>query len=82
MRQKSSWAPEFSYRFTRLVVAAAIVEALERLDLEYPMIDSRKEKELIAVRAALLGKKQELASCRSNSSLHEVRTAPINNILR
>jgi polyphosphate kinase 2 (PPK2 family) len=40
--------------FTRLVVAAAIVEALESLGLEYPMVDSRKEKELVAVHAALL----------------------------
>src|SRR6476620_11445510 len=31
--------------FTRLVVAAAIVEALEGLDLAYPKVDSRKEKE-------------------------------------
>ena len=50
-------APADNKWFTRLVVAAAIVEALERLDLEYPMIDSRKEKELIAVRAALLRQK-------------------------
>ena len=50
-------APADNKWFTRLVVAAAIVEALERLDLEYPMVDSRKEKELIAVRAALLRQK-------------------------
>ena len=39
--------------FTRLVVAAAIVEALDRLDLAYPKVDAQKEKELAAVRAAL-----------------------------
>ena len=43
--------------FTRLVVAAAIVEALERLDLAYPKVDSKKEKELAAARAALTKQK-------------------------
>jgi PPK2 family polyphosphate:nucleotide phosphotransferase len=40
--------------FTRLVVAAAIVAALEKLDLEYPKVDAAKKKELAAARAALL----------------------------
>src|SRR5262245_7570029 len=39
--------------FTRLLVAAAIVEAVEKLDLEYPMIDAEKKKQLKAMRAAL-----------------------------
>ena len=39
--------------FTRLVVAAAIVEAVENLDLSYPKVDATKEKELAAARAAL-----------------------------
>ena len=39
--------------FTRLVVAGAIVEALEDLDLTYPKLDAAKKKELAAVRAAL-----------------------------
>jgi polyphosphate kinase 2 (PPK2 family) len=43
--------------FTRLVVGAAIVEALERLDLAYPKVDSKKDKELAAVRAALTKQK-------------------------
>ncbi|HSD55050.1 MAG TPA: polyphosphate kinase 2 family protein [Burkholderiales bacterium] len=43
--------------FTRLVVAAAIVEALEKLDLAYPKIDAEKKKELAAARAALLKEK-------------------------
>ena len=43
--------------YTRLVVAAAIVEALEKLDLEYPKIDAAKKKELAAARAALLKEK-------------------------
>jgi PPK2 family polyphosphate:nucleotide phosphotransferase len=39
--------------FTRLVVAAAIVEAVENLDLSYPKIDAAKKKELAKARAAL-----------------------------
>jgi PPK2 family polyphosphate:nucleotide phosphotransferase len=36
--------------FTRLVVAAAIVEAVENLKLSYPEIDAVKKKELVAAR--------------------------------
>ncbi len=43
--------------FTRLIVAAAIVEAVEKLDLSYPKIDAAKKKELVAARAALAGEK-------------------------
>jgi PPK2 family polyphosphate:nucleotide phosphotransferase len=39
--------------FTRLVVAAAIVEAVEQLDLTYPKVNAEKKKELAAMRAAL-----------------------------
>jgi PPK2 family polyphosphate:nucleotide phosphotransferase len=39
--------------FTRLLVAAAIVEAVEKLDVAYPTISAEKKKELQAVRAAL-----------------------------
>jgi PPK2 family polyphosphate:nucleotide phosphotransferase len=39
--------------FTRLVVAAAIVDAVEDLDLAYPKLDAAKKKELAAARAAL-----------------------------
>jgi PPK2 family polyphosphate:nucleotide phosphotransferase len=39
--------------FTRLAVAAAIVEAVEQLDLTYPKVDVAKRKELAAMRAAL-----------------------------
>jgi polyphosphate kinase 2 (PPK2 family) len=38
---------------TRLVVAAAIVEAVEQLDLAYPTVDAEKKKELQKARAAL-----------------------------
>ncbi len=43
--------------FTRLVVAAAIVEAVENLELSYPQIDSVKKKELVTARAALASEK-------------------------
>jgi PPK2 family polyphosphate:nucleotide phosphotransferase len=39
--------------FTRLVVAAVIVEAVEQLDLTYPKVDAEKKKELATIRAAL-----------------------------
>jgi PPK2 family polyphosphate:nucleotide phosphotransferase len=40
--------------YTRLVVAAAIVDALAGLDLAFPEVDRAKRKELQKVRAALL----------------------------
>jgi len=40
--------------FTRLVVAAAIVETVEKLDLSYPKIDAEKKKQLGVAREALL----------------------------
>jgi PPK2 family polyphosphate:nucleotide phosphotransferase len=39
--------------FTRLSVAAAIVEAVEKLDLAYPTVDAKKKKELQTMRAEL-----------------------------
>ena len=39
--------------YTRLVVAAAVVHALEKLDLSYPKVDAAKRKELEAAREAL-----------------------------
>jgi PPK2 family polyphosphate:nucleotide phosphotransferase len=39
--------------FTRLVVAAAIVEAVERLDLQYPKVTAAQKKELTAARKEL-----------------------------
>ena len=40
--------------FTRLVVAAAVVEALESLDLHYPKVDKKKRAELAAARELLM----------------------------
>ena len=39
--------------FTRLVVAAAIVEIVEELDLGFPKVDEEKTKELAAARVEL-----------------------------
>jgi len=44
--------------FTRVVVAAAIVDTLEDLQLSYPEVDPDKRKELEAARALLEGKKK------------------------
>ena len=44
--------------FTRLVVVAAIVEALEKMQLEYPTIDESQRAELEQSRKLLLGEKK------------------------
>jgi PPK2 family polyphosphate:nucleotide phosphotransferase len=41
--------------FTRLIVAAAVVEAVEKLNLAYPKVDPEKKKDLAAARAELAG---------------------------
>ena len=43
--------------FTRIVIAAAIIEALDALKLRYPKLDKAKRKELDAARRALLAEK-------------------------
>ena len=43
--------------FTRIVVAAAVIDALDSLDLHYPTVDDAKRKELAAIRRALLREK-------------------------
>jgi PPK2 family polyphosphate:nucleotide phosphotransferase len=40
--------------YTRIVVAAAIIEALASLDLRYPKVDKRKRQELAAARRMLM----------------------------
>jgi PPK2 family polyphosphate:nucleotide phosphotransferase len=40
--------------FTRIVVAAAIIEALASLDLKYPKVDKEKRRELAAARKMLM----------------------------
>ncbi len=43
--------------FTRLVVAAAIVEAVEKLDLKYPKVTAEQKKDLAAARIELEAEK-------------------------
>jgi PPK2 family polyphosphate:nucleotide phosphotransferase len=43
--------------FTRLVVAATVIDALEQLDLAFPKVDKAKRDELAAARKALLAGK-------------------------
>jgi len=39
--------------FTRVVVAAAVIDALASLDLDYPQVSEEKRKELAAAKRAL-----------------------------
>jgi PPK2 family polyphosphate:nucleotide phosphotransferase len=43
--------------FTRLIVASAIIEALDELHLSFPDVDKAKKKELEAVRKSLISQK-------------------------
>jgi PPK2 family polyphosphate:nucleotide phosphotransferase len=43
--------------FTRLIVASAIIQALDELHLSFPDVDKAKKKELQAVRTSLLAQK-------------------------
>ena len=43
--------------FTRLVVAAAIVEAVEKLDLKYPKVTAEQKKDLATARDELMAQK-------------------------
>ncbi len=45
--------------FTRLAIAAAIIAALDSLDLEYPKVDDKKLEELAAAKQTLLGPKKK-----------------------
>jgi hypothetical protein len=39
--------------FTRVVVAAAVADAIDKLDVAFPVVGAAKKKELQGVRAAL-----------------------------
>jgi polyphosphate kinase 2 (PPK2 family) len=39
--------------FTRLVVAAAVIDALDEMNLEYPKLDAAKKRELAEARRLL-----------------------------
>ncbi len=57
--EDSPWyvVPADNKWFTRVIVAAAVIDALASLDLEYPTVDEAKRKELEKTRRELLGKK-------------------------
>jgi len=46
--------PADNKRFARLVIAESIVEAMEKLDLQFPKVEGAALKELQKVRRALL----------------------------
>lgn len=48
--------PADNKRFTRVIVAAAVIEALADLGLAYPKVDQKKLRELAAAKAKLLKK--------------------------
>jgi PPK2 family polyphosphate:nucleotide phosphotransferase len=54
--EDSPWyvVPADNKWFTRVIVAAAVIEALDSLDLKYPKVSSAKRKELAVAREALL----------------------------
>jgi hypothetical protein len=43
--------------YTQLIVASAIITALEEMDLAFPDVDKQKKKELEGVRDSLLREK-------------------------
>jgi hypothetical protein len=55
-RPEAPWhvVPADDKPFARQVVATAIVEALDQLDLAYPKVEGPALKEMLAVREALL----------------------------
>ena len=48
--------------FTRVVVAAAVIDALASMKLHYPKVSEAKRQELAATRKELLG--EEMSDCR------------------
>jgi PPK2 family polyphosphate:nucleotide phosphotransferase len=59
-REEAPWyvVPADHKWFARLVVAAAMIEALETLDLEYPKVEGKALEELQQVRAALVAEQR------------------------
>jgi polyphosphate kinase 2 (PPK2 family) len=57
--KESPWyvVPADNKWFTRLVVAAAVIETLASLELAYPKVGEEKLKELAAVKRVLMGSK-------------------------
>jgi PPK2 family polyphosphate:nucleotide phosphotransferase len=59
--KESPWyvVPADNKWFTRIVVAAAVIDALDSLRLAYPEVSAAQRQELAAARAALIGKKKK-----------------------
>jgi PPK2 family polyphosphate:nucleotide phosphotransferase len=57
--EDSPWyvVPADNKWFTRVVVAAAVIDAMASLNLRYPKVSASKKEELVVARDALLGKK-------------------------
>ena len=57
--EKSPWyvVPANNKWFTRVIVAAAVIDALAAMKLQYPKVSEAKRQELAATRKELLGKK-------------------------
>jgi polyphosphate kinase 2 (PPK2 family) len=57
--EESPWyvVPADNKWFTRVIVAAAVIDALASLDVEYPKVSPAKKEELAAARTALLAAK-------------------------
>ena len=57
--EDSPWyvVPADNKWFTRVIVAAAVIDALASLDLHYPHVSTAQKKELAAARKALLASK-------------------------
>jgi polyphosphate kinase 2 (PPK2 family) len=57
--ENSPWyvVPANNKWFTRVIVAAAIIDTLDSLKLHYPMVSSAKRKELAEAKKALLESK-------------------------
>ncbi len=61
--------------FTRAVVASAVVEALDSLDLKYPKVTKAREKELAAARKKLEAGSEPHAQRIKTTNGHECRAA-------
>ena len=63
-RPEAPWyvVPADNKWFTRLVVAAAVVDAMENLDLKFPTVDAAARKQMEGIRTALLAEKNGKAN--------------------
>ena len=63
-RPEAPWyvVPADNKWFTRLAVAAAVVDAMENLDLKFPTVDAAARKQMEGIRTALLAEKNGKAN--------------------